>query len=180
MKENPIKKHLEELRTKTAESLASIASSFTDGGKAAEEFFTKFATNLGLTGKAIDEVLNKLKQFKQETQNAQQQLNNAGGNNTSPGNPLGGSTSNQNNNGGPLTGSPSNTSGATGTIGNNIIAAPQQSNSNNSSPNPNLIGNWAKWEDTHEVNLYIESTCVYQRWRSIAGSCSPAHLSARS
>jgi hypothetical protein len=130
------KKHLEELRTKTAESLAAIASSFTDGGKAAEEFFTKFATNLGLTGKAIDEVLNKLKQFKQETQNAQQQLNNAGSNNTSPGNPLGGSTSNQNNNnGGPLTGSPSNTSGATGTIGNNIIAAPQQSNGNNSNPN---------------------------------------------
>ena len=131
------KKHLEELRTKTAESLASIASSFTDGGKAAEEFFSKFASNLGLTSKAIDEVLNKLKQFKQETQNAQQQLGNVGGNNTSPGNPLGGSTSGQNNNGGPLTGSPSNTSGATGTIGNNIIAAPQQSNGNNSNPNSN-------------------------------------------
>lgn len=129
------KKHLEELRTKTAESLAAIASSFTDGGKAAEEFFTKFASNLGLTSKAIDEVLNKLKQFKQETQNAQQQLGNVGGNNTSLGNPLGGSTSGQNNNGGPLTGSPSNTSGATGTIGNNIIAAPQQPNGNNSSPN---------------------------------------------
>jgi hypothetical protein len=134
------KKHLEELRTKTAESLAAIASSFTDGGKAAEEFFTKFATNLGLTGKAIDEVLNKLKQFKQETQNAQQQLNNTG-NNTSPGNPLGGSTSNQNNNGGPLTGSPSNTSGATGTIGNNIIAAPQQTNGNNSNPNSGVNTN---------------------------------------
>jgi len=60
------KKHLSELRTNTAESLAEIGSSFTDGGKAAEEFFKKFAEGAGISGKAIDDILKKIGQFKQQ------------------------------------------------------------------------------------------------------------------
>lgn len=73
------KTHLEELRTKTAQSLADIASSFTDGGAAAEKFFKDFAANAGLTGKAIDEILTKLKQFKDQIASDNQQQNNASG-----------------------------------------------------------------------------------------------------
>ncbi len=138
------KKHLEELRTKTAESLAAIASSFTDGGKAAEEFFTKFASNLGLTSKAIDEILNKLKQFKQETQNAQQQLGNVGGNNSSPGNPLGGSTSGQNNSSGGILTNPNGSTNGAGVIGNPFsspTAPPPNSNGKSATTQTNGTNN---------------------------------------
>lgn len=74
------KSHLDELRTKTAESLANIASSFTDGGAAAEKFFKDFAANAGLTGKAIDDILAKLGQFKSQINSDNTQKTNATGN----------------------------------------------------------------------------------------------------
>lgn len=73
------KKHIDELRTKTAESLAEIAKSFTDGGAAAEKFFKDFATNAGLTGKAIDDILKKLKAFKDQAASDSQQTDSASG-----------------------------------------------------------------------------------------------------
>ena len=66
-------KHLSELETKTAKSLAEMGKSFTDGGAAADKFFADFIKNSGLSAKAIDDILKKLKQFKDEAASDAQQ-----------------------------------------------------------------------------------------------------------
>jgi len=107
------KKHIEELRTKTAESLAEIGKSFTDGGAAAEKFFKDFAANAGLTGKAIDDILKKLKAFKDQVASDNQQTDSASGT-PSSGNPSNPSTSSSSPFSSPGS-NPNNTAGQIGT-----------------------------------------------------------------